>query len=395
MKLTLRVAVAYQRSALALSYWINRVIAGKKPKSFSWVVGPDEVATMLVQIANVIPNSYSVSFTEEDAYDVAYDHHFRTGHSRRWIERILVGPILLGRLMNQAKGFIYVGSTGFLLDELDYRDFEFAFLKKHALPIVCYWTGSDIRSTKLMHKMEEETGVPNISTYISAKGEIFESEEWDEQRRRIANVADKYADAMFNWATDQLGYLTSSFETFMYFLDEEESINAAKFKDLSRLVLVHATTSPVIKGTPLVRAAIDRLKADGYDFEYVELIGVPNARVIAELRRAHIALNQFYGFTPTIFGVEAMLQKCVVLMSANERMEPDLPPGSDESWMVTQHHEIYENLKMLLDNRGLLEPIGERGLVWARSHATAASAGKTLRQTLDAILRGTYERPRH
>jgi hypothetical protein len=375
-----------------MSYAFHRTFR-RSLSRITWVVGPEEVASMLGQIARAVPGSYSVSFVDEVAYDLSYDHRFRFAPERRWLERILLGPILLGRLMTQATGFIYVGHTGFLMDELDHRDFEFAFLKKKGLHLVCYWTGSDIRSTRVMHALEEATGRPNISTYIAANGAIFESDLWDDLRRKIANVSDRHADAMFNWVADQRGYLTTPPETFMFYLEEDPELDFGKFRQLDRLVVVHATTSPVIKGTPLVRAAIAQLRNEGYDFEYVELIGVSNDRVKSELRRAHIVLNQFYGFTPTVFGVEAMLRGGAVLMSGESAAEPDLPAGADEAWLVTPHYAVYTNLKLLLDERERLEPLARRGWDWARRNATVEGAGPQLVAILDAIADRSYRLP--
>lgn len=382
----------YQRTALVLSFYWHRM-AKRRLEPISWVVGPDEVASMLFQIARVIPGSYSVSFTEEPAYAIAYSHRFRTDMSRRWLERLIVGPVLLGKLMNQAQGFIYVGHTGFL-DDTDHREFEFRFLRKHGVPIVCYWTGSDIRSTRLMRQLEVSMGRPNVSTYISAKGEVFESQAWDDERRAIAEVADRYAVAMFNWITDQRAYLKTPCETFMYFLPDEPAPDYEKFRNVDRAVVVHATTSPVIKGTPLVRAAVDRLRSEGYDFEYVELIGVSNQRVKDELNRAHVVLNQFYGFTPTIFGIEALLRRCVVLMSSERAVEPDLAEGADDAWVVTPHSDVYHNLRRVLDSVEEMEEVADRGREWARAHATVESAGPRLRAVLDRILEGTYSPPK-
>jgi hypothetical protein len=391
-RLLVRLVVAYQRTAVRLSYAFHRAFRRRLPR-ITWVVGPEEVASMLGQIARAVPGSYSVSFVDETAYDISYDHHFRFVPHRRWLERILLGPVLLGRLMTQATGFIYVGHTGFLVDQLDHRDFEFAFLKRKGLRLVCYWTGSDIRSTRVMHALEEATGRPNISTYIAANGAIFESDLWDDLRRGIAAASDRHADAMFNWFADQRGYLTMPHETFMFYLDEDPDVDLGKFADPDRLVVVHATTSPVIKGTPLVRAAVAQLRREGYDFEYVELIGVSNQQVKAELRRAHIALNQFYGFTPTVFGIEAMLRGTAVMMSAETAAEPDLPDGADEAWLVTPHYAVYANLKLLLDNPDRLEPLARRGLEWARRHATVESAGPRLVTILEAIADGSYRAP--
>jgi hypothetical protein len=386
----------YQRAALVVSFHWHRLLpTPHDARPISWVVGPDECASMVRQIAQAIPDSYSVNFTEETVYGYAYDFTFRTRRTSRWrwLERKLVGPWVLGRLMNRARGFIYVGATGFLMSDSDQREFEFAFLAKKGVPIVCYWCGSDIRSVKRMHELEKRTGVPNISTYMGERGAVYESEAWDEEKRKIAEVASRHASAMFSNTVDHLSYLTKGTEPFLYFLPDDDGADFKKFDDLSRIVIVHATTAPSIKGTALVRAAVAQLREEGYDFEYVELIGVPNATVKQEIARAHIAMNQFYGFSPAVFGVESLAAGCVVMMSADEFVETDLPTGSNESWVVTKHHQVYVHLKRLLDDPTALEPIARRGREWAEKYAMRKGAAARLMKTLDSVLDGTYEAP--
>jgi hypothetical protein len=390
------VLVRLQRVALVLSYHIHRLRRRKGlDASISWVVGPEETASMVLQIAAAIPDSYSVSFTEEIVYSDQYDHRFRTRPGERggWLERVITGPILLGRLMNEARGFVYVGAAGFLLIEADQREFEFGYLRKKGVPIVCWWCGSDIRSTKRMHELERRMQLPNISTYIAANGPVFESQAWDDTKRAIAEVSSRHASAMFSNTVDHLSYLTMGTEPFLYFLPDDPLPDPQKFDDLSRIVVVHATTAPSIKGTPLVRAAVDRLREEGYDFEYVELIGVDNATVKRELGRAHIAMNQFYGFSPAVFGAEGLAAGCVVMMSSDEHVETDLPAGSNECWVVTKHHQVYSNLKGLLEDPAQLAPIAARGRRWAEQYAMRAGAGAILMSTLDAVLDGTYRAP--
>ncbi len=396
MSLRSRLVAAYQRAALVISYHVHRARRTSLRRTpISWVVGPDECASMVLQIAAAIPGSYSVSFTEEVAYQAQYDHPLRTGSRSRFrlAERILTGPILLGRLMNQASGFIYVGSTGYLLADDDHREFEFAYLAKKGVPIVCYWCGSDIRSTVRMHELERSTGMPNISTYIGERNALLESSHWDELKRSIAEVSSRYASAMFSNTVDHLSYLTMGTEPFLYFLADEPLAHPDKFTDLSPVRVVHATTAPVIKGTPLVRAAVAQLKDEGYEFEYRELIGVTNAEVKDALGRAHIVLNQFYGFSPTVFGAEALAAGCAVMMSCDEHVESDLPEGSNECWVVTKHHQVYTNLKRLLDDPSQLEGIALKGRAWAEKYAMRAGAGTIMMGTLDAVLEGTYTAP--
>ena len=47
------------------------------------------------------------------------------------------------------------------------------------------------------------------------------------------------------------------FDTFLY--DDRGRIKETKFRDLSLIKIVHAPSNPMVKGTPLVRAAIKKI----------------------------------------------------------------------------------------------------------------------------------------
>lgn len=71
-------------------------------------------------------------------------------------------------------------------------------------------------------------------------------------------------------------------------------------------VVMHSPSSPEVKGTELVRAAVAELRARGLDFEYRELSGVPNEQVLAALRDCDLVVDQCYSDTPlAMFATEA------------------------------------------------------------------------------------------
>lgn len=386
-----------QKMLLVVGYrYYSRPSRLARARTISWVVGPNEIASMVFQLAAAIPDSYSVNLSARTYYGFTYDSMITRGGSGRIasLRRLISSPLLLARLSAGAKGIIYVGSTGFLLDQFDRRRFEFGFLRSKGVHIVCYWTGSDIRSTRRMNALERRTGLANISTYIGTVNPVFGTEAHEKALKEVAAVADEFADAMFSNSTDHLSYLTRGTEPFLYFLPDDEFVTTSdKFDDLSRIVVAHATTSPVIKGTQLVRSAVAKLRSEGYDFEYRELIGVGHDVIMNELARTHIALNQFYGFSTAVFGMEALASRCAVLMSADRTIEPDLQEGANDAWLVTRNYEVYDNLKRLLDDPDQIEPLAARGEAWAFEFGSRSHAGPVLRRTLDAVLAGTYVAP--
>lgn len=380
--------LGFQRMLLWLSYTVHRVIARGAAGTISWVVGPDEVASMVSHMSVALPGSHSVSLTRNKYYDFAYDTTLEvSGGSVPFFRgRLFAGPWLLGKLAARAHGFVYLGPTGYLRTGADERWHEFEFLKKRGLRLVCYFTGSDIRSPKLMLEMQERTGIENIATYQVEVVPEFRRPEYEHTKQAMARAADRFADVIFNARTDQLSYLTRPTEPFLYFYPDDRFVAIGdKFERLDSIRIVHAPSSPIVKGTQVVRAAINRLRELGYTFDYVELDQTPNEVVLATLATAHIALNEFYAFVPGMFGVEAMASGCALLTSADEHLERDLPTGSNAAWMVTSSAQIFDNLRHLLDHPEEIRPLAERGQAWARGNAAASKSAARFRSILAGI----------
>ncbi len=337
---------------------------------------------MVANLARVLPGSYSVNLTAHRFYDFTYDLSVGAGRGD-WTFRRFTVPWKFGRLSAKAIGFVYVGAEGYLLNTVDDRAWEFAFLRQHGVRVVCLFTGSDIRSPRLMRQFQDETGLETIATYLDQVSPVFASPEYDAQRRRVAAVADQFANVIFSAAVDQLSYIQRPTESFPYFYpDEHLLLDQTKHHLSGPRVVLHAPSSPIIKGTQVVRAAVLRLKSEGYDFIYRELLGVPHGEVLQSLREAHIVLNEFYAFVPGVFGVEAMANNCALLTRADESIEASLPKGSNSAWLVTSAADVYSNLRMLLDEPELIAPQAAAGLAWVQAHATASASGARLRETL-------------
>lgn len=354
----------------------------------SWVVGVDEIASMLWRVHKAIPNSISVALSEHNFYSYSYTYTSKKFKSPRfsfWY-RIVFGPWILGRLSRTNYGFIYLGTSGFLFDPRGQREYEFSFLKQRGLKIVCYFTGDDIRSHVLLKQVEERINTRTLASVLAEDYPVFLSDEYDKQKQKIALVADTYADAIFNWPVEQISYLQRPVHRFEYaYPDELFNADFEKFKQLKVIKIVHAPSNPKIKGTEFVREAIHKLQEEGREIEYTELMNVSNEELLKILATTHIVLNQFLQFTPGVLGIEAMASGCVMLCSADETIEPKLPQGANHAWVVTNADNIYENLSKLLDNTDLLEQQARKGFDWAYRHASRSCASEHLSKILQGI----------
>jgi glycosyltransferase involved in cell wall biosynthesis len=263
-----------------------------------------------------------------------------------------IAPFILGKLAKNAKFFIYLWSDGFLHN----REFDFKFLRRCGIPIICLFLGDDIRSRKIVL---DYCNSINFNTYVEYDNpELFLSDIYDNRKKALAEQADKYASIVFSHKFDQYSYLKSDQHFFPPLIDEALfSFDVEKFSNRP-LRIVHAPSNPVSKGTPIVRSVIKRLKHDEYDFQYVELMHMPNETVIWELKRSHVVLNQFYSLITGIFGLEAMATGNAVLMSAKAEY---FPYQFNDAWLETEDWQLYSNLKYLLDNPGKMIEYAKNG----------------------------------
>jgi len=387
MKISLsHVVFLFQKILLPLSYYFFKIVGSQR--NITWVIGVDEIAANIKYISETMAGSYSVSLSKNRFYDFKYDYSLEsTGEAKvDLIIRSIVGPVLLGYLLNNAKGFFYIFSTGFLLSHIDGRDYEFAYIKGKNKKLACYFVGNDIRSIQKMIEFSKTSEVELAANYYFSILPKMLSDEYDKSKKCIASAADRHADLIFNFEFDQMSYLKrDTFPMYYFYPDSKFYKNDNKFINQLDIVIVHAPSSPILKGTQLVRAAIDKLLSEGYKFKYVEFTEASNTVVLEHLKSASIVLNQFYSYVPGLFGIEAMASHCALLTSADEEIELGLPRGSNKAWMVTKHYEVYDNLKELLDSPSLAKQYADSGYEWALEHAAISSTGKKLENKLNKL----------
>ena len=387
MKISLSAVVFFfQKKLLSSSYYFFKIIGSQR--NITWVVGVDEIAAQIKYVSSAIADTYTVALSKNRFYDFGYDYSLVSKENSKidLIIRSIVGPVLLGYLLNNAKGFFYIFSTGFLLSHIDGRNYEFSYIKGKNKKLVCWFIGNDIRSLKKMIEFSKDNKFELAANYYYLFAPGLLSDDYDNSKKLIAIAADQHADLVFNYEFDQMSYLKSEcLPNYYLYPDSNFYKNDNKFINESEIVIVHAPSSPIIKGTQLVRAAIDKLQSEGYKFKYVEFIEASNTDVLEQLKNAHIVLNEFYSFVPGLFGIEAMASNCALLTSADEEIEVSLPAGSNKAWMVTKHYEIYDNLKELLDSPSLAKQYADSGYEWALEHAAISSTGKKLENKLNEL----------
>lgn len=379
----IKVMFFIQKILLNLSILLCKPFAPKHKEGV--VIGVEEIASILYSLGGALKNSKTVNYRNNPYYDAKYDFYF--GHSKlHLICWYVVAPVLLGYLVNRHKTFIYISDQGFLRSDVDGRAYEFSQLRKQGCNVVCFFTGSDIRSFKRLNEFGKKHQMDVITTYQPISHRGIDSEYRENIRRMLGEAADKYASAIFNPSTDQMAYITAPCHPFLYFADERKIRYVPEKFSQEQKVVLHAPSSPIIKGTPIVRAVIKQLQEEGYDFKYVELIGVPNSQVMAELAKAHIVLNEFYALVPGVFGVEAMMNNAVLLTSADRNLEPTLFEGANDAWVVTPYWQLYNKLKSALEaDMRDLQVQADKGTAWVEQYCTYSFSADYMNKVIEQI----------
>lgn len=373
---------------LWISFLLFKIFKKKSKEIKEWAVGPEEVAALVKNISSSLESSISVGLSKHLFYDYKYDYMFlpylQNGRLQFFL-RHLYSPILLGYLCNKVNGFFYVAGSGYLLTEFNGRRSEFKFLKDRGLRITCFFSGSEIRSLVLTKNLSDKLNRDMITTYQTINLTSFDLSKKESECKQLAASADLYSDFIFNASVDQISYIKRDVYPFIYFHPDSHFFkNNKKFENILKVRILHAPSSPIIKGTPLVRAAIKKLREEGYEFDYLELIRIDHSEILKHFLNTHIVLNEFYAYMPGVFGVEAMASHCALMTSADEKIETSLPVGSNSAWMVTEYWNIYDNLKRLLDDHSLIKKYADAGYLWAYENCSYQNSAIKMRNILNA-----------
>jgi glycosyltransferase involved in cell wall biosynthesis len=328
-----------------LYFWCFKNVHKKRKVA----IGVTEGARLIYSLGSIFPSRYTCVLDGNKFYKDESDF----GPYSLFL-RPFIGPILLAYLSHLCETFVYISFTGYLAD----RESDLKFLKRRNKKIIMLFYGSDIRSLPKTKEFFDSIGEDSFVNYLPN----LNNPTYDQMIKNTARLADKYADLIFNWNIDQIGYLTTPATPWPYILDlDKYRYNFVAPNTPQEIQILHCPSHNIVKGTPLVRAAIKKLRSEGYSFKFTELSGVPNYVVLEQLLHSHIILQEFYCLTPGILGIEALASGNAVLMSASHRLNPELPEDSDDAWIPTMSWEIYDKLKMLLDNPSLIEQYAKQG----------------------------------
>ena len=375
-RFTATLIFCFQTALFWLAYLFSFLLFPYPKAKKAIYVGPDNVAGLATRIAKSNPafQMLLVGTPMFRGYEFLGPPYGR-GHSSR-LAKLVAGPILLTVVCRRARGVVYLGESGYLAPFHDERRWEFGLLKRRGIKVMTFFTGSDIRSPAMSREASNSLGLEAVVDYVSLAFGPSPNEEI--RPRAIAEVADDLADVILNAPVCQASYLKRVDHFFQNFAYVEHVPQIEDFL-VSRLTLVHLPSRPLIKGTPVVRAAIFRLRQEGFDFIYDEVSGVPNEIARQRINRSQIIINQLYMPMPGMLGIEAIEAGKVLVTSAFLGADPSIPSTEPTPWVVANSINIYDQLRKVLSmSPDELYEIALASQQWLESSFEAKEAGERM-----------------
>ena len=238
-------------------------------------------------------------------------------------------------------------------------------LRKKTIMMFC---GCDIRCRELILKEKRK--------YSACKECQIECDL--KVKKRKANWIQKYIDVIFS--QPEYSQLISKYQYIYVPIDLKEwKVN---FINNEIPVIIHAPTDGKIKGTKYVLRAIEKLKKENYKFKFVLLEKISNKEIKKQIENCDIVVDQLLLGWHGIFAIEAMAVGKPTLCHIRE----DLRKRSLEIPILsTNPNNIYDNLKLLIENPELRLELGKKGRQYVEKYHDAERVAQKILKTFKEI----------
>jgi glycosyltransferase involved in cell wall biosynthesis len=275
--------------------------------------------------------------------------------------------------------FIFIFSETFFSGLLNSRRkflrrisyFDLALLKLMGKKIVVFTNGCDIRHYSSVEREAREKG---HKYHICFDCNLKEKCSLSVKTMKVKKI-EKYADYIFSHPVT--GYLFNR-KCILPRVPINLSTVSFELNNSSEPLILHAPSKSTKKGTRYLLEAVEKLKKEGYQFKFLLCENMDNVEVRRKLSQSEIVVDQLLAPAHGLFAIEAMASGNVVLGNAkggHYAFPEDLPI------LTTNPDNIYENLKMVLEDPQLRIEMAQKGRIYVEKyHDHIKVAGDFLRQ---------------
>ena len=253
---------------------------------------------------------------------------------------------------------------GFTSSQLDKALFKLAGKK-----IVYIYHGSDSR--------------PPYLYALSIRLPVEQVLEMTRRQKRTIEAVSRYADVIVD--NPLAAHFHVANRIFIYQclgnMMESEKIFSAAPRDARAVRIVHAPSMAAVKGTDRIRAAIGRLKSEGFDIDYVELSGRPNKDVMREIAQSDLVVDELYSdMHGAMLAIEAlsMGKAAVVCGYARDELERWIPADAAPPTIFSHPDELYASLRKLVSDPAYRLAAGRAGREFYERHSKPVRVAERL-----------------
>ncbi len=315
----------------------------------------------VITYVHKIPDS---PFIAKDVYDYVGDNYFPT-----FFQKLLKLKGYIGRVSNFLGRYIrplFIKNTiNSLIEECDififlsssfYHNFnDLEQIKNKNKKIVFIFCGDDAR---WYFSMEQEFNAHGLLPISYEEDYSYSTRALNFRLKAIRN-AEKYADFIFSKREQSQLQIRPFFHFPMTVFSSDFPNSKITQRDIP--IVVHAPTSPNIKGTKYVLDAFEELKKEGIAFEPLLLTNFPNEEILNKIGDADIVIDQLLIPGGGRLSTEALSMGKVVLSNMSYNYYNQGINLNDCPIVDVSPSTIYETLKKLVLDKNSRILISEKG----------------------------------
>jgi glycosyltransferase involved in cell wall biosynthesis len=256
--------------------------------------------------------------------------------------------------------------------------------------VITVFLGSDVRPPYLNAKFVGLVGPIDARSLI---------QETDLARARLLS-AERWSHHVVNHPPTAL-FATRKFVDFMTLgLPYRASPRGAGPHEVvpgDRVRVLHAPSAPIVKGTAVIRSAIDELRSEGIPIDYQEISGRPHAEVLEELQLAQLVVAEAYSDQPMPgIATEAAAYGVAVIIGSEDWRGANhgLPQAAIPPTVQVHPTDIAQAIRELVLDPDRRARLGREGEAFVRTRwSPAAVAGRFLRVIQDDIPEDWFRGP--
>ncbi len=288
--------------------------------------------------------------------------------------------------------YVFIAGQSFFQGNMD-----FPILKEHGKKITSFFCGSEVRHWAAAEPMWKEWGghLPPYMRKESLKNTsnsivqpIKQGVYWDTFANKMHNVqmAERYASTIFS-VPEQSGLQSRPYQSFGLPINLDDFTFNIPARDVP--VVIHTPSNKGFKRTDLVLECVERLKAEGINFDFKMLHKVPHKEILEALTDADVLVDEMSHF-PAVLAYEAMASGCAVLAGNHDGVVP-LPDPKERPVMHIEPSNLYEQMKRVLTDKDLRIKLAEAGAVYVKQYGDRNMVAKRMLDDVERSERGDFD----